>query len=142
MSIRGAQGYMQLMPRTAKEIAKSIKIKFSLNALIENPSLNIRLGAKYLEQLIVKYKGSYVLAIAAYNAGPSNVKRWIKNNGDPRKIDINIIDWIERIPFHETRNYVQRVLENLHIYRTLLKTPASFTDPRIYWRPLRRNMGS
>ena len=109
MSIRGAQGYMQLMPRTAKEIAKSIKIKFSSNELIANPSLNIRLGSKYLEQLIVKYKGSYVLAVAAYNAGPSNVKRWIKNNGDPRKKDINIIDWIERIPFYETRNYVQRV---------------------------------
>ena len=143
ISRRGAMGYMQLMPRTAKEIGKAMKVSFSLTQLKDNTELNILLGSGYLRRLIEKFDGSYVLALAAYNAGPANVKRWIKNAGDPRKSEVNIIDWIERIPFRETRNYVQRVLENLTTYRRLLKIPVKQNArPEAYWRPLRRYVGS
>jgi soluble lytic murein transglycosylase len=131
------------MPRTATEIGKAMKVRFSLTQLKENPELNILLGSGYLRELIEKFDGSYVLALAAYNAGPFNVKRWIKNAGDPRKSEVNIIDWIERIPFRETRNYLQRVLENLTTYRRLLKIPIEQNaPPETYWRPLGQYMGA
>ena len=143
ISRRGAMGYMQLMPRTAKEIGRAMNVNFTLTQLKDNPELNILLGSGYLRELIEKFDGSYVLALAAYNAGPLNVKRWIKNAGDPRKSEVNTIDWIERIPFRETRNYVQRVLENLTTYRTLLKIPLKQNaSPEAYWRPLGRYVGS
>ena len=140
-SRRGAMGYMQLMPQTAKEIGKILKINFTLDQLKENPTLNIILGSEYLRRLIEKFDGSYVLALAAYNAGPLNVKRWIKNAGDPRKIEVDVIDWVERIPFRETRNYVQRVLENVTVYRRLNKTHVKKTArPESYWGPLGQHM--
>ncbi len=140
-SRRGAVGYMQLMPKTAKEIGKILKFNFTLAHLKENPTLNIVLGSEYLRRLIEKFDGSYVLALAAYNAGPLNVKRWIKNAGDPRKIEVDVIDWVERIPFRETRNYVQRVLENVTVYRRLHKTHIKkTTQPEFYWRPLGQHM--
>jgi soluble lytic murein transglycosylase len=80
----------------------------------------VTLGQSYLGDLVKKFKGSYVLALVGYNAGPHRVKRWIKRHGDPRDNDVNAVDWIELIPFNETRNYVQRVLENLQVYRLLL----------------------
>ena len=140
-SRRGAMGYMQLMPQTAEEIGKILKINFTLDQLQENPTLNIILGSEYLRRLIEKFDGSYVLALAAYNAGPLNVKRWMKNAGDPRTIEVDVIDWVERIPFRETRNYVQRVLENVTVYRRLHKTHVKKTArPESYWRPLGQHM--
>lgn len=140
-SRRGAMGYMQLMPKTAKEIGKILKVNFTLAQLKENPTLNIVLGSEYLRRLLEKFDGSYVLALAAYNAGPLNVKRWMKNAGDPRKIEVDVIDWVERIPFRETRNYVQRVLENVTVYRRLYKTHVKQTArPESYWRPLGQHM--
>ena len=140
-SRRGAMGYMQLMPQTAEEIGKILKINFTLDQLKENPTLNIILGSEYLRRLIEKFDGSYVLALAAYNAGPLNVKRWMKNAGDPRKSEVDVIDWVERIPFRETRNYVQRVLENVTVYRRLHKTHVKKTArPESYWRPLGQHM--
>ena len=140
-SRRGAMGYMQLMPQTAEEIGKILKINFTLDQLQENPTLNIILGSEYLRRLIEKFDGSYVLALAAYNAGPLNVKRWMKNAGDPRKIEVDVIDWVERIPFRETRNYVQRVLENVTVYRRLHKSHVKKTArPESYWRPLGQHM--
>ena len=141
-SPRGARGYMQLMPKTAKETAKKMQIDFSVRKLEENHMLNIRLGADYLTRLIQKFEGSYVLALAAYNAGPLNVRRWINNAGDPRQTDIDTIDWIERIPFRETRNYVQRVLENLAVYRLLQKNSTKFISPKNYPLPLGWHMGT
>jgi len=85
--------------------------------LLKDPSLNLRLGRAYLAGLIDDYDGSYLMAIAAYNAGPGRVSRWVKDNGDPRKPHVDVIDWIELIPIDETRNYVQRVFENLQVYR-------------------------
>ena len=140
-SRRGAMGYMQLMPKTARELGKILKVNFTLAQLKNNPTLNIILGSEYLRRLIEKFDGSYVLALAAYNAGPLNVKRWMKNAGDPRKIEVDVIDWIERIPFRETRNYVQRVLENVSVYRRLHKTHIKRSvQPESYWRPLRQYM--
>lgn len=120
VSSAGARGMMQLMPATAHTIAKALHIPFSAKRLTNDPHYNIILGRHYLEGLLGDFSGSYVLAVAAYNAGPSRVRQWMRDNGDPRGKNIDVIDWIESIPLGETRNYVQRVLENLQIYRLRL----------------------
>jgi soluble lytic murein transglycosylase len=114
----GAMGLIQLMPRTAKETAKKIDLRFDKKRLFE-PDYNLRIGSKYLSRMIESYDGSYVMAIAAYNAGPGNVKKWVRHIGTPGNDFNNAINWIEKIPFYETRNYVQRVMENLQVYRRL-----------------------
>jgi soluble lytic murein transglycosylase len=128
VSRAGARGLMQLMPRTASLIAKSMHIRFSRKRLTTDRRYNVTLGRAYLNDLLSDFSGSYVLAIAAYNAGPARVKNWINLYGDPRTAGVNVIDWIESIPYAQTRNYVQRVLENLQIYRMRLsKTGFAFT---------------
>ncbi len=117
ISSAGARGLMQLMPETAKRVAQTLKVAFSNDKLIADPSFNIRLGSAYLGHMLGDFNGSYVLALAAYNAGPGRSRRWMRENGDPRAPDVDPIDWIEMIPFTETRNYVQRVLENVQVYR-------------------------
>ncbi len=112
-----AQGLMQLMPRTALKVAKRLRLPFSRRRLVTDAVYNLTLGQAYLAELLDNYKGSYVLALAAYNAGSSRVRRWLRRNGDLRSKDVDSIDWVERIPIGETRNYVQRVLENLQVYR-------------------------
>lgn len=116
----GALGMMQLMPATAKKIAKSLHLPFSRKRLTHDVAYNITLGRAYLDSLIDDFSGSYVLAVASYNAGPSRVHQWMRDYGDPRHGNVDMVDWIERIPFSETRNYVQRVLENLQVYRLRL----------------------
>jgi soluble lytic murein transglycosylase len=120
ISTAGARGMMQLMPATASHIAKSLHMAFSENRLLNDPRYNIILGRHYLEGLLADFSGSYVLAIAAYNAGPSRVHQWIRDYGDPRAKNTDVVDWVESIPLGETRNYVQRVLENLQMYRLRL----------------------
>ena len=120
MSRRGARGVMQLMPATARKVSRRLNLRYSRSRLRSDPSYNMRLGGAYLKSLLERYNGSYVLAIAAYNAGPAAVRRWVSLHGDPRSNDLDSIDWIEMIPYRETRNYVQRVLENLMIYRLLV----------------------
>jgi len=120
VSPAGARGIMQLMPATAKEVAGSLRLSFEPERLTRDRAYNARLGAQYMQDLLRRWDNNYVLAIAAYNAGPSRVEQWIRRNGDPRTQQVDIIDWIERIPFAETRNYVQRVLEGLQVYRTLM----------------------
>ena len=115
-----ARGLMQILPRTAKKIAKNLKIKYSKRQLTNNPNYNMVIGQTYLRNLIDEFDGSYVLALAGYNAGPGRARKWLKLNGSPRENYIKTIDWIEMIPFRETRNYVQRVLENLQVYRIKL----------------------
>ena len=115
----GARGLMQLMTYTAKLVAKQAKLPYSKNKL-KNPDYNIKLGSYYLAGLLEVYEGSYPFALAAYNAGPKRVKYWKKINGNPQKGNINYIDWIELIKFKETRNYVQRVLENVNVYKYML----------------------
>ena len=113
----GARGLMQLMPGTAKLVAAKLQLPYSEDRLSTDGLYNLTLGESYLDRLIENFGGSYPLAIAAYNAGPGRVKQWLHEFGDPRGRDIGMVDWIEMIPFNETRAYVQRVLENLQIYR-------------------------
>jgi soluble lytic murein transglycosylase len=113
----GARGLMQLMPATAKVIAKQQHLQFN-SARLDDPGYNMRLGMSYLGDLIDRFGGSYALAIAAYNAGPTHTREWLAQNGDPRDPHVDPVDWVEKIPFSETRNYVQRVLENTQVYRS------------------------
>ena len=115
----GARGLMQLMTYTAKLVAKQAKLPYSKSKL-KNPDYNIKLGSYYLAGLLEQYEGSYPFALAAYNAGPKRVKYWKKINGDPQKGKISYVDWVELIKFKETRNYVQRVLENVNVYKYML----------------------
>ncbi len=115
-----ARGLMQIIPPTARIVSKGLKMRYSRVKLMTDPKYNMTLGQSYLGGLMQDYKGSAVLALSAYNAGPHRVKRWIKAHGDPRNADVDAIDWVEMIPFLETRNYVQRVLENLQVYRVRL----------------------
>lgn len=113
----GALGLMQLMPGTASEIARKRGWDHQTEWLTSRPAHNVLLGSAYLNDLLKRFNGSYPLAIAAYNAGPTRVKGWLEAFGDPRAGDINWIDWLELIPVAETRNYVQRVTEGLVTYR-------------------------
>ena len=117
----GAQGLMQLMTYTAKVVAKQAKLPYSKSRLTSDPEYNVNLGSHYIAGLILEYDGSYPFAIAAYNAGPKRVRYWKKINKNPQKKQIDYIDWIELIKFKETRNYVQRVLENYNVYRYILE---------------------
>ena len=128
ISRAGARGLMQLLPGTARDVAKKLKLPYSRRRLTADPSFNLKIGRAYMSALLDTFDGSYVLALAAYNAGPTRVKRWTRVNGDPRVSVIDAVDWIESIPFAETRNYVQRTLENLQVYRTMLnRTEVAWT---------------
>jgi len=120
VSPRGARGLMQILPGTARRIARSLKIRYSRGRLTADPAYNVRLGSYYLGRLVERYDGSYVLALAAYNAGEGRVRRWLRQWGDPRTGEIDAVDWIELLPFSETRNYLQRVLEGVQVYRQRL----------------------
>ncbi|MBL94908.1 MAG: Soluble lytic murein transglycosylase [Alphaproteobacteria bacterium MarineAlpha3_Bin5] len=115
-----ARGLMQLMPNTAKRTVKRLGLKYSKSRLLTDPNYNIKIGKTFLLTLMQQFKGSHILSLAAYNAGNSRVKRWIHENGDPRDPLVDSIDWVELIPIKETRNYIQRVLENLQVYRHIL----------------------
>lgn len=116
----GARGMMQVMPATAKKVARSVNVKFSRDKLLQDAKYNMFIGQTYLASLIKQFEGSYVLALAAYNAGPNRARKWMRNHGDPRSDTTDTVDWIEMIPFNETRDYVQRVIGNLHVYRQKL----------------------
>ena len=125
----GAKGLMQLMPYTAKLVSKQAKLRYSKSRLTTDPEYNINLGSHYIAGLILQYDGAYPFAVAAYNAGPNRVKYWKKINKNPQKKQIDYIDWVELIKFRETRNYVQRVLENYNVYRYILeKKPIPMKD--------------
>ena len=134
ISHAGARGLMQLMPGTAREQAGKLGLAYDAPALTRDAGYNIALGDGYFARMMDYFGGSYPLAVAAYNAGPGNVNRWLRANGDPRQGGIDWIDWIEKIPLSETRNYVQRVLENAVVYdamnpgkaRYLRANPLSF----------------
>ena len=119
----GARGLMQMMPASARLAAKANNQAYRAEALTTDTAYNMQLGMTEWRSHLDRYGGSWVLAIASYNAGPNNVKKWLARNGDPRASDSkggDPIDWIEQIPFGETRNYVQRVLENTEVYRARL----------------------
>jgi len=129
-SSAGALGLMQLMPATARRVATAQKVNYEPSLLTQDPAYNLHLGTAHLADLLVTFRGSYVLALAAYNAGEGRARQWIRQYGDPRVATIDIVDWIEQIPIEETRNYVQRVMENLTVYRHRLsgaETPVTLT---------------
>jgi soluble lytic murein transglycosylase len=119
-SVAGARGLMQLIPSTARAVSRALNINYQPDLLGRDGHYNVRLGQAYLGDMIGRYDGSYVLALAAYNAGPGSVARWVRTNGDPRQKGVDVVDWIEQVPYEETRNYIQRVLENLQVYRRRL----------------------
>lgn len=112
-----AQGLMQVLPGTAKLVAKKNGVAFDAARLLNDPVYNVQIGAAELGDVIETYRGSYILSFVAYNAGRGRVREWIERFGDPRDPKVDPIDWVERIPFSETRNYVQRVMENMQVYR-------------------------
>ncbi len=112
-----ARGLMQLLPATASTVARRIGVPFQVGQLTASPEMNMRLGAAFLDEMLARYGGALPLAAAAYNAGPGRVDQWLVTYGDPRGGGVDMIDWIEQIPFTETRNYVQRVIENVIVYR-------------------------
>lgn len=126
VSHAGARGLMQLMPGTAREQAGKMGLSYNPSALMSDPNYNIRLGAGYFARMMDYYGGSTPLAVGAYNAGAGNVNKWLRSNGDPRTGSVDWIDWFERIPFYETKNYIQRVLENAVVYQAMYPHKASY----------------
>jgi soluble lytic murein transglycosylase len=120
ISHAGARGLMQVMPSSASHLAALSGVEYNLSGLTRDPIYNMELGMAELSHDLTEWGGSYILAAAAYNAGPGNVRKWIATYGDPRDARVDPVDWIEQIPFQETRNYVQRVLENVEVYRNRL----------------------
>jgi soluble lytic murein transglycosylase len=117
----GARGLMQLMPKTAEEMAGKVGLPYSKKRLVSDPTYNVRLGIAYLHELSERFGGNIILVSAAYNAGPTRLDRWLDMFGDPRNENIDMIDWIEDIPYRETRNYVMRVAESLLPYEARIK---------------------
>jgi soluble lytic murein transglycosylase len=128
VSSAGARGLMQLMPPTARAVAKKYGVAFNVGKLLSEPAYNLQLGSAEIGDLLQAYRGSYILAFAAYNAGRSRVNSWIQQYGDPRDPKVDAIDWVERIPFSETRNYVQRVMENAQVYKARLGKGGPMID--------------
>lgn len=120
----GARGVMQLIPTTAQATARKEGLRYNRAALLDDPHYNMTIGSAHLSHLIDRFGGSWIMTFAAYNAGPHRVDQWIAAYGDPRGAGVDPLDWIEQIPFEETRNYVQRVLENSQIYRSRLTKGA------------------
>ncbi|UWR22757.1 lytic transglycosylase domain-containing protein [Sulfitobacter sp. S190] len=132
-SSAGARGLMQLMPATARDVASDLGVRpqHTTDRLTADPEYNARLGATYLSQMAGRFGGNVVMVSAAYNAGPARPPRWMSAYGDPRKGDIDIVDWIEMVPFRETQNYIMRVTESLPVYRARLgkeALPIPFSD--------------
>jgi soluble lytic murein transglycosylase len=135
VSKAGALGLLQLMPSTAEEVAKRKGLPFEKFKLTSEPAYNATLGAHYLGEQIHRFDGSYILTFAGYNAGPRRAQEWMKKYGDPRGKDIEfVVDWIERIPFTETRHYVQRIMENYQVYKARLGDKVSIENDLIYGR--------
>ena len=112
-----AYGLMQVTPDAGRYVCKRAGVSFDLNRMKTDPVYNAALGAAELGGLLEDYRGSYIMTFAAYNAGRGSVKKWVERYGDPRDPKVDAVDWVELIPFAETRNYVQRVMENLQVYR-------------------------
>ena len=136
VSHKGARGLMQLMPATAKATARINQIPYSEQRLVTDPLYNATLGAHNLGELLGGLRRSYLLTFAGYNAGAGRALEWVRDYGDPRGGAVDPVDWVERIPFDETRDYVERVSENLGIYRARLSTPEAGQAGRVaYCRP-------
>ncbi|CAN5476276.1 lytic transglycosylase domain-containing protein [soil metagenome] len=123
-----ATGFMQVTPAAGETLARRMGVTFDAKRLRSDPAYSLRLGSAEIVNLLNDYEGNHVLALIGYNAGRGRVKQWIARYGDPRRPDVDVIDWVERIPYAETRNYVQRVLENLQVYRARFGKPGLDID--------------
>jgi soluble lytic murein transglycosylase len=126
-----AVGLMQVTPEAGRDTAKRFGVAYDWNRLVSDPVYNTQMGAAELAALLKEYHGSYVMAFAGYNAGRGRVEQWVAQHGDPRDPKVDAVDWVERIPFAETRNYVQRVMENLQVYRARFATSAVAVEPNL-----------
>ncbi|MDO9712995.1 lytic transglycosylase domain-containing protein [Paracraurococcus lichenis] len=133
VSSANARGLMQLLPSTAASVAKRLGLRHQVGMLTTDTAHNMRLGAAYLDELLARFGGTLPFAIAGYNAGPNRVDEWLGTYGDPRGGGLSMLDWMEQVPFAETRNYVQRVLENMAIYRALDARSAALEHPMTQW---------
>jgi soluble lytic murein transglycosylase len=124
LSGAGARGLLQVMPVTARHVCSDYKIKCDIPRLMKDPAYNTMMGSAYIADRMREFGGSYVLTLAGYNAGPGRAREWIKEFGDPRDGNVDPIDWIHRIPIEETREYVQKVLSNIQVYRARLGDEA------------------
>ncbi|MDI1285816.1 MAG: lytic transglycosylase domain-containing protein [Reyranella sp.] len=132
VSSSGALGLMQLLPATARDVAGRVGVPFIQEKLTRDPAYNVQLGSQYMVEMLKRFGGSYEIALAAYNAGPNRVARWLDSPmGDPRNGKIDMVDWIELIPLRETRNYVQRIMEGVVVYRSRLAGPFQTVPPAV-----------
>jgi soluble lytic murein transglycosylase len=128
ISPAGARGLMQVMPETARMMATRLGKSFDRARLTSDPAYNAALGSEYLKQLLEEFGPSIALIASGYNAGPGRPRAWVEQFGDPRRADVDVVDWVEMIPFSETRTYVMRVAESVVIYRAKLKGEAGPVD--------------
>lgn len=132
----GARGLLQLLPGTARDMAKKHGLPYARQRLTSDAAYNAALGAAYLGEQLERFSGSYVLTFAGYNAGPRRAEEWVARHGDPRAQPVdNVVDWIERIPYAETRNYVQRVMENYQVYKMRLEGRFDIVGDLVKGRP-------
>jgi soluble lytic murein transglycosylase len=124
-SAANAVGLMQVTPEAGRDTAKRFGVTYDWDRMVSDPVYNTQMGAAELSALLKEYGGSHIMTFAGYNAGRGRVREWVKQYGDPRDPNVDAIDWVERIPFAETRNYVQRVMENLQVYRVRFDTGGS-----------------
>jgi soluble lytic murein transglycosylase len=131
-SSANAVGLMQVTPGAGRDTAKRFGVSYDWNRLVSDPAYNTQMGAAELAGLLTDYRGSYVMTFAGYNAGRGRVQQWVAQHGDPRDPKVDAVDWVERIPFSETRNYVQRVMENLQVYRARFGASTATVEPNLH----------
>jgi soluble lytic murein transglycosylase len=127
-----AVGLMQVTPGAGRDTAKRFGVAYDWKRLVSDPVYNTQMGAAEISALLKEYRGSFILTFAGYNAGRGRVEQWMAKHGDPRDPKIDAVDWVERIPFAETRNYVQRVMENLQVYRQRFGEMTATTEPNLH----------
>jgi soluble lytic murein transglycosylase len=132
MSPAKAVGLMQVTPEAGRDTAKRFGVAYDWNRLVSDPVYNTQMGAAELAALLQEYRGSYIMAFAGYNAGRGRVQQWVAQHGDPRDPKVDAVDWVERIPFAETRNYVQRVMENLQVYCARFGARTATVEPNLH----------
>jgi soluble lytic murein transglycosylase len=132
MSAAKAVGLMQVTPGAGRDTAKRFGVSYDWDRLVSDPVYNTQMGAAEISALLKDYRGSYVLTFAGYNAGRGRVEQWIAQHGDPRDPKVDAVDWVERIPFSETRNYVQRVMENLQVYHARFGASIATLEPNLH----------
>jgi soluble lytic murein transglycosylase len=126
---------MQVTPDAGRDTAKRFGATYDWKRLVSDPVYNTQMGTAEVAGLLADYRGSFILTFAGYNAGRGRVEQWVAQHGDPRDPKIDAVDWVERIPFAETRNYVERVMENLQVYRKRFGDTAVTTEPNLHRAP-------